>query len=193
MALSATSRARFNLSEAKIMLLDATPLGMQVLVQILSGFGAKNMVRASSTAEARDFLDVNQFDLMVVDTLGPEGQGYDFVHWLRRSEFKMNCHVPVLMTTGHTRAADVQRARDCGAHFIIAKPLTPIGLLERIIWIARESRQFVECDRYIGPDRRFRDIELPEGHPRRRRTDQILQSALAAAAADGDALSKVNT
>lgn len=192
MALSATSRARFNLSEARIMLLDATPLGMQVLVQVLSGFGAKSMVRATSTAEARDHLDVNQFDLMIVDTLGPQGQGYDFVHWLRRSEFKMNCHAPVLMTTGHTRAADVQRARDCGAHFIIAKPLTAIGLLERIIWIAREGRQFVDCDRYIGPDRRFRDTELPAGHPRRRRTDKNLQSALAADAAEGETLSKVS-
>ncbi|MDX9996508.1 MAG: response regulator [Phenylobacterium sp.] len=191
MALSATSRARFNLSEARIMLLEATPLGMQVLVQILSGFGAKDIVRATNTTEARDYLDVNQFDLMVVDTLGPEGHGYDFVHWLRRSEFKMNRHVPVLMTTGHTRAADVQRARDCGAHFIMAKPLTAIGVLERILWIAREGRQFVECDRYVGPDRRFRDIELPPGHPRRRRTDKIIQSALAADAAGGEALSKV--
>lgn len=193
MALSATSRARFNLSEMRIMLLEATPLGMQVLVQILTGFGAKNLVRATSTAEARDFLDVNQFDLMIVDTLGPEGHGYDFVHWLRRSEFKMNCHAPVLMTTSHTRAADVQRARDCGAHFIVAKPLTPIGVLERIIWIAREGRQFVDCERYIGPDRRFRDMELPPAHPRRRRTDKILQSAQTADAAEGETLAKVST
>lgn len=168
MALSAESRARFNLSDAQILLLDETGLGMQVLVQILVGFGAKSLFKAHSLPEAREFLDHHSFDLMIVDALA-EGKGYDFVHWLRRSGLQPNCHTPVLMTAAHTPADDVARARDCGANFILAKPLTPMAMLERILWIGREARQFVESDSYVGPDRRFRD---EAGHPGRRRTDR---------------------
>lgn len=186
MALSATSRARFNLSEAQILLLDANNLGMQVLVQVLVGFGAKNLVKASSLPEAREFIDHHTFDLMIVDSL-PDGKGYDFVHWLRRSGLQPNCFAPVLMTAAHTPEADVAKARDCGAHFILAKPLTPMAMLERIIWIAREGRQFVECDVYSGPDRRFHEDALPEGRAGRRRADRqpdIAETAAEPAAAE---------
>lgn len=186
MALSAASRARFNLSDAQVMILDGNSLGMQVLVQILTGFGARNLFRAHSLPEAREFLDHHTLDLMVVDTLGPDGKGYDFVHWLRRSGLQPNCFAPVLMTAAHTPAADVVRARDCGAHFILAKPLTPLNVLERIIWIAREGRQFLECEGYVGPDRRFRSEDLPAGRTGRRRSDREAASSNLAAPQAGD-------
>jgi DNA-binding response OmpR family regulator len=187
MALSATSRARFNLSDAQVLLLDETSLGMQVLVQILVGFGARALFRAHSLPEAREFLDHHSFDLMVVDTLH-DGKGYDFVQWLRRSGLQPNCFAPVLMTAAHTPEGDVARARDCGANFILAKPLTPLAVLERILWIGREARQFVECDSYLGPDRRFRD---EPGHPARRRADRQPDPPAAADPAGGADL-KVN-
>ena len=62
-------------------------------------------------------------------------------------------------------------ARDCGAHFIIAKPLTPLIVLERIIWIAKEGRKFLESDTYVGPDRRFKNVGVPKGLEGRRRDD----------------------
>ena len=40
MALDPTSRVRFNLSAAAVLLLDPTPLGMSILVQIVTGCGA---------------------------------------------------------------------------------------------------------------------------------------------------------
>jgi hypothetical protein len=65
----------------------------------------------------------------------------------------------------------VNRARDCGAHFIMTKPLTPIAVLERVLWIAREGRRFIECDTYTGPDRRFKNEGVPPGVEGRRRDD----------------------
>lgn len=62
----------------------------------------------------------------------------------------------------------VQNARDCGAHYIVKKPLTPVVMLERILWIARESRPFIECDVYVGPERRHKNEGPPNGVPRRR-------------------------
>ena len=95
----------------------------------------------------------------------------DFIEWLRRSRIEPNCFAPVLLTAGHTPSNAVARARDCGAHFVMAKPLTPIAVLERILWIAREGRRFVECDTYMGPDRRFKNEGVPAGMVGRRRDD----------------------
>ncbi|HSV01944.1 MAG TPA: response regulator [Phenylobacterium sp.] len=168
MALDASSRARFNLEKASILLLDDTPMGMSILVQIVTGLGAKQLHRCTSIEMAQEVAQTHEIDLAVVDALAPSGQGYDFVQWLRRETQEPNCYAPVLITTAHTPTGDIVRARDAGGHFIIKKPLAPIVLLERIIWVARASRPFLFSGTYVGPDRRFRDDGPPDGVGRRR-------------------------
>jgi CheY-like chemotaxis protein len=171
MGLNPESRTRFNLQRASVLLLDENPLGMSILVQILTGFGAKMLHRCETVEEAEQTVQKVELDLLVVDALGPSGAGYDFVRWLRRSGIKPNAYAPVLVTAGHTPGGAVTRSRDCGAHFILAKPLTPISMLERILWISKEGRRFVECDAYVGPDRRFKNEGVPAGMTGRRRDD----------------------
>jgi DNA-binding response OmpR family regulator len=169
MGLNPESRARFNLERASILLLEPSQMGMSIIVQILTGFGAKVLHRCENVAEAEAAVQRTELDLVVADAMG--GEGYDFVNWLRRSGVDPNCYAPVLLTAGHTPSSDVNRARDCGAHFIMTKPLTPIAVLERVLWIAREGRRFIECDTYTGPDRRFKNEGVPPGVEGRRRDD----------------------
>lgn len=180
MGLDPNSRVRFNLEHIKVLLLEGTPLGMEVLAQVLHGFGAKDLNRCFTVEAARHAVQTEVFDLAIVDSLGASGEGYEFVSWLRRSGIKPNYSVPVLLTAGHTPTAGVAKARDCGAHFILRKPLRPIAVLERIVWIGREGRHFVECDTYCGPDRRFKNQGAPGGAKGRRRDDQDLKLAEAA-------------
>ncbi len=169
MGLNPESRARFNLERASILILEPSQMGMNILVQILTGFGAKVLHRCETVKAAQDCVQTTELDLAIVDAMG--GEGYDYIKWLRHSRVEPNCFVPVLLTAGHTPSAAVNQARDCGAHFIMAKPLTPITVLERILWIAREGRRFVECDTYMGPDRRFKNEGVPAGMAGRRRDD----------------------
>jgi DNA-binding response OmpR family regulator len=183
-----TSRARFNLSKTVVLLFDPTPLGLAILTQILAGFGARKIHRCSTIDEAKQVVTDFEIDLMVIDAMAESGEGYDFVRWLRVNVPEPNRHTPVLLTAAHTKLSDVNNARDCGSHFIVAKPLAPIVVLERIIWIAKEGRAFVLSDEYVGPDRRFAK-GIPEGeHPRRRREDQIELRAQAAAQQGDDAV-----
>jgi CheY-like chemotaxis protein len=168
MALDVASRARFNLERAQVLLLDETQLGMSILVQIVTGLGAKNLFRCGSLEQAKQAATEHEIDLCIVDALPPEGKGYEFVEWLRREASEPNCYAPVLLTTAHTPASDINRARDCGGHFIIKKPIAPIVMLERIIWVAKAGRPFLFTDTYVGPDRRFRDEGPPDGKGRRR-------------------------
>ena len=107
MGLNPESRARFNLNRASVLLLEETPLGMSILVQILTGFGAKTLHRCENVAEAEATVQKVEVDLLIVDSLGPTGAGYDFVSWLRRSGIQPNCYAPVLLTAGHTPNAAV--------------------------------------------------------------------------------------
>jgi len=169
--LDPTSRARFNLKDASVLLLDATPLGMSILVQIVTGLGAKTLHRCNDLETAQTAVEGNQIDLAIVDSLPPSGEGYDFVQWMRREAGEPNCYTPVLMTTSHTPRSQISRARDCGANIIIKKPFPPITVLERIIWSSKEGRKFLFSETYVGPDRRFRNIGPPKGGKGRRRED----------------------
>lgn len=185
MALDVASRARFNLERAAVLLLDDTPMGMSILVQIVTGLGAKMLYRCTSVEAAQEVAAQHEIDLAIVDAMAPEGKGYDFVEWLRREAQEPNCYTPVLITTAHTPTSDIVRARDCGGHFIIKKPIAPIVMLERIIWVAKAGRPFLFTGSYVGPDRRFRDDGPPDGVGRRR---EDLVRAEAAAKAEAEAV-----
>jgi DNA-binding response OmpR family regulator len=182
MALDVASRARFNLDRAAVLLLDDTSMGMSILVQIVTGLGAKQLYRCTSVEAAQQVAAQHEIDLAIVDAMAPEGKGYDFVEWLRREAQEPNCYTPTLITTAHTPASDIVRARDCGGHFIIKKPIAPIVMLERIIWVAKAGRPFLFTGTYVGPDRRFRDDGPPDGIGRRREDLAKAESVAAAVA-----------
>ncbi|MEO8114090.1 MAG: response regulator [Phenylobacterium sp.] len=167
-----SAKARLNLERARILLLD-NPLGIDILVRILSGAGAKTFYRCNSSDEAKAVTAENPVDLIVADVqAGGEGQdGCDFVHWLRRSGLTPNAFAPVTLASAHTSMANVGRARDCGANFVVLKPLSPGILLERIVWVGRDSRPFVDAGTYVGPDRRFKNGGLSPDMDGRRAGD----------------------
>jgi DNA-binding response OmpR family regulator len=186
MALDPSSRARFNLDKAAVLLLDDTPMGMSILVQIVTGLGAKQLYRCTSVDMAQEVAASHELDLAIVDSMAPAGRGYDFVKWMRQNAQEPNCYTPVILTTSHTPASDIVRARDCGGHIIVKKPIAPIVMLERIVWVAKEGRPFLFSGTYVGPDRRFRDGGPPDGIGRRRE-DLMAQDAATPAPAAGAA------
>lgn len=161
--------AIINLTGAVTMIVDDSAFAAEITSGALLGFGIKTRYSMRSAAEAIDVLREIEIDLLVVDCEMPGMDGFDLVHWLRRSG-PPNAFVPVIMIAGHIPRAMVAKARDCGANFIITKPFSAASLLERIVWVARDGRPFLEVGQYFGPDRRFRDIDPPG---KERRDDMI--------------------
>ncbi len=172
-------KGRINLDRAVVLLLDDSRESMSVLVQILSGFGVKSLHRCRTEAAARQIVLGHEVDLVIADANGEGSDSYEFVRWLRRSRMQPNAMAPVILVSGHSKLSNVQRARDCGADFIVAKPLSPTVLLERIVWVAREQRSYIDCETYTGPDRRFHDQGPPEGMAGRRQDDDATGDPLA--------------
>lgn len=160
--------AIFNLAKAEVAIIDDCPFSMQITAQALNGFGVRVRHQFNRASDAMEFLTENPVDLLIVDCEMPDVDGYDLVNWLRRSKIEANAYAPVIMISGHTRRSKVAKARDCGASFMVTKPFSPLILLERIIWVARDGRPFLQAGDYIGPDRRFRDDGPPQTGERRR-------------------------
>lgn len=147
--------AVFNLTGAVVMVVDDSPFSMEVTLQALQGFGIRVKYALKSASEARDILSVHPVDLLVVDCEMAGTNGHELVHWLRRSGLEPNAYVPILMTASHVRRSRVAEARDCGANFLVTKPFSAAAVLERVLWVARDNRPFLEAGDYSGPDRRL--------------------------------------
>jgi CheY-like chemotaxis protein len=178
-----------NLTGAVTMVVDDSAFALDLTTQALMGFGIRTRHACLGAAEAMEVLKEQNVDLLVVDCEMPGIDGFELVRWLRRSGLEPNAFVPVIMTAAHIRRPRVTEARDCGASFVITKPFSAATLLERIVWVARDGRPFLEVGNYFGPDRRFRTTSAPREE---RRADLIrkreFEAAKAAAAAGGGAV-----
>jgi DNA-binding response OmpR family regulator len=162
-----SAKAWINLEQAKLLLLDDHATAVNVMTQIIMAFGVKRFFRCTSVAEAKDLLTTEEIHLILVNANLKESPAYEFISWLRNANLQPNSFTPVILVTGHTQRSNVERARDCGANIVLAKPVSPASTLERITLIAREKRPFVSCANYTGPDRRFHDVGPPDGKGRR--------------------------
>ena len=162
---------KVNLAHSTLLLVDDQPTSLDLLSSIVQGFGVREQLKCPSAKEAVELLRRRAVDLILVDCAMPEMDGYDFVTWLRREAPEPARFTPVIMILGHAAQARVARGRDCGASFIVAKPLTPSVLLRRIVWLGAQNRQFIEAENYVGPDRRVHNYGSPPGEDGRRSTD----------------------
>jgi DNA-binding response OmpR family regulator len=144
---------------------------MDILAQVLSGFGARTPHRCETAADAKELLNRQEVDLIIADAQLPDMDGHDLITWLRRSELEPNCAVPTILLSGHTPVSSIKKSRDCGVSYIIAKPLAPRVLMERMIWLAKEKRGFIKTPAYTGPDRRFHSLGPPPDTGGRREGD----------------------
>ncbi len=138
------------------MVVDDSSFALDLTCQALRGFGIPISYSCQSAAEAMEILADQSVDLLVVDCEMPGVDGYELVRWLRRPA-QTNALTPVIMTAAHIRPSRIAEARDCGANFVVTKPFSASTLLERIVWVARDQRPFLEVGDYFGPDRRIRD------------------------------------
>jgi CheY-like chemotaxis protein len=163
---------RVNLADAQVLLLDASLQGRELLVQILNGLGIRHVTRAGAAPTAWDRLLETDYDLIICSSAAKGDDIYDFIRKVRATASAPNKFCPIIILSGHASASTTQKARDCGANIVVAKPINPRTLLERIVWIAKTTRPFIEAPgSYLGPDRRFQALGPPQGTVGRRKED----------------------
>lgn len=162
------SASRLDFRTIRVFAVDDNDRALDLLSQILRGFRVERLATCASVGEARTLLATTPFDLLIIDAEMPDEDGITLTRHIRNLPDQPNFTAPVILTSGHTPLEKICRARDAGANVFIKKPIAPAVLLDRISWLARNSRAFVSAPDYCGPDRRFRKAPPPGGMEDRR-------------------------
>ena len=157
-----------NLRDLSILIADPSPYVRTILHGMLRGFGAGKMVDAENAEAVLHALSNNRIDVLMCDGgLPPEG-GFALTRKIRRNTGNEHRTMPILLMTSDPRETIVKEGRDAGANMVVAKPLSPGNLYDRLAWVAFNPRQYIDTETYFGPDRRFKDLGGPNGIGRRR-------------------------
>jgi len=89
-----------------------------------------NVHSVLSGKEAIDYVKTNRPDLILLDVLMPNMDGYQALKKLKEEESTKS--IPVIMLTAKGQVEDVTRAANLGAFDYIVKPFSPVTLLEKI-------------------------------------------------------------
>ncbi len=129
----------FNFANASVVMIDASPIFIEVLTGILSGCGFRRMFRCTDLRAGTDIVKTHNVDLVLLDPYAFGDRAYNFVSWLRSERRGPNAAAPVIMLTAYTYVRLITTARQCGADYVIAKPFSTQGLLERILYVAESE------------------------------------------------------
>ena len=162
---------KINFEKIQFLVVDNNHHSLKLMTAVVTGFGAHNILKCATVAEARDIVCGQPIDFLLISAQMSDEDGYAFVRWLRRKAPEVNRFIPVIALSSHTRRSQVLAARDCGVQGVITKQLVPKVLLERAFWVAHDVRRYIECDEYVGPDRRFQILGAPAGIEGRREED----------------------
>jgi two-component system, chemotaxis family, chemotaxis protein CheY len=157
-----------NLKGLMFLVADPNPYFSRIVVGLLRSFGANNVAEVRNSFDAIRTLNGQKVDILLCDDKLPPHGGLQVTHAIRRKSDNENRTVPILIMAGDTRESIIKIARDAGANMVIAKPLSPASLYDRLTWIAFNPRQFIDTVTYYGPDRRFKVENIPGGIGRRK-------------------------
>ena len=137
---------------------------------MLRGFGLQAILSCENGAEAQELLKTNHVDLCLIEADLPDMSGADLIRWIRREQKDPLRFVPIIVLSGYTQRRMLSANRDAGANLLLKKPISAQAVFDRIAWVARTPRPYIETGAYVGPDRRVRQV-LPPDNAYKRESD----------------------
>ena len=114
---------------AKIALIDDSSATLELLASILRGAG-HSVQTLSSGVGAEDKLSADAPNLVLLDVVMPERNGYEVLRGLKRQAATKN--IPVIMVSSKGEETDVRWGLRQGAADYVTKPFTPETVLAAV-------------------------------------------------------------
>jgi CheY-like chemotaxis protein len=179
------SKLRLNFKSVTTLVVDRDRYTRSLICQMLRGFGVGRIESVDTGAAAQDYIRENFVDLCIIEASLPDMSGAELIHWVRREMKEPARFMPILVLTGYTQQKLISESRDAGSNLVVKKPVSAQVLFDRVGWIAKTPRAYIETSDFVGPDRRFREIVPPDG-VFRRETDAPVQPDAADSKANGN-------
>jgi two-component system, chemotaxis family, chemotaxis protein CheY len=151
-----------NIRDLRVLILDDDADDRARIRDDLVDLGIADVAVADDPLAALDAMRARTVDVLVTERY------LSFVRFLRTSRKRPSSHLPILMVSFRNRQADIHEARDAGVDDFLAKPVDTHRLLDRIVAAVGRNLPFVECEAYVGPDRRRVETTfegLPDSDP----------------------------
>lgn len=159
-----------NLSAVRFLIVEDNRQVTDLLRSLLGALEARHIDVAVDPAEAWNLLEVQAYDLLIVDRTFSSGDGLDLVRRIRNPATSPAAFLPILMVTASAERSVVAAARDAGVSEYLVKPFTATSLYKRLQAMIFSPRRFVQAPGYFGPDRRRRALASYRGPERRTTT-----------------------
>lgn len=176
-------KARISRHIERVMVVDPNAVSARLVAELLKDLGARQPVYAATTERTLVLANEFQPQLVFVELMGPQLDGVELTHRLRRSSLACR-KAPIVVMAHAPREGAIKAARDAGAHEFLVKPFTAGHLFRRVENVTLKPRLWIEAKMYVGPDRRrFNSGEFAGARKRRcdNSEDLMLSNAFAAA------------
>jgi DNA-binding response OmpR family regulator len=164
----------YDLSALKVLVVQDARFMQEILRTVLLGLGIKEQMVCATAEAAWPALAEFAPDLVLVDWDLPPQDGTALARRIRRAPNAPNPFVPIIMISGHGERDRAMAVRNAGVNELLVKPVSPRALYERIVAVIEDSRPFIRCPSYVGPERRRRDDRNYAGPERRAGRDRRL-------------------
>jgi DNA-binding response OmpR family regulator len=111
----------------RILVVDDDEMVLMALDELLKPEGYE-VQTVSSGSDALRKLDANDYDLLMLDVIMPEMDGYELCRRIReKEEYK---ETPIVFLTAKSRDEDRARGLESGGNLYLSKPISPDKLLK---------------------------------------------------------------
>lgn len=117
------------LSDARIMLVDDNVQNIQVLASLLDTFSCELMI-CTSGFEALEALELDLPDLILLDVMMPELDGYEVCRRIRANPLWLE--LPIIFITAKSTSQDIILGFEVGGNDYVTKPYNEAELLARV-------------------------------------------------------------
>jgi two-component system response regulator MprA len=148
---------------ARVLVVDDDPRMLSMMRRVLEADGY-GVILAGDGRAALDIMRSESIDLMILDVMMPDLDGFDVCRTVRRESL-----VPILMLTALDAGVDKVTGLDVGADDYVVKPFENDELMARVRALLRrvQPRQLEVL--------RFQDVELVPSEREARRGDEALE------------------
>ncbi len=121
-------------NQSRVLVVDDEPMVLEVVTSYLERDGFQ-VTTAATGAEALAALEKNKPDLLVLDVMLPEIDGFDLLARIRRES-----DMPVILLTARTEEPDRVLGLELGADDYVVKPFSPRELAARVRTVLRRAQ-----------------------------------------------------
>jgi len=119
---------------ARVLVVDDIPANVRLLeVRLLAEYF--EVITANSGAEALEICETSKVDVVLLDVMMPEMDGFEVCRRLKSDP--ATAHLPVVMITALDQVADRVRGLEAGADDFLTKPVNDLQLMTRVKSLVR--------------------------------------------------------